>query len=90
MIDFQCFPGESPATDPQSALLQRIVACLSDADLAALEDDLDFYRFAHMPSPRMLAILGRVGALDAGWSVSVDAAIALPAVASRRMQSQAA
>lgn len=40
---------------------------LSDEDLHALEDDLDFCGFTGMPSTRILRVLEEVGALDGQW-----------------------
>lgn len=40
---------------------------LSDAELRALEDDLDFCGFTGMPTPRILRVLDEVGELDSQW-----------------------
>lgn len=40
---------------------------LSDEELRALEDDLDFCGFTGMPSPRILRVLDEMGELDSHW-----------------------
>jgi hypothetical protein len=44
-----------------------MVSMLSDSDLAALEDELDFYAFTGVPSKRMLQVMDRAGVLDDEW-----------------------
>jgi hypothetical protein len=60
----------------------RLVARLSDADLAALEDELDFYGFTGVPSQRMLDLMDRAGRLDGEWRelLSVDLQPCVPHV----------
>lgn len=82
MFDFPCESGVTPI-DGSLVRLNEIVSTLSDADLAALEDDLDFYCFAHMPSVRMLRILDLIGTLDGAWRQMLlsQADLELPAAA---------
>ncbi len=62
------FPFEN--TDPnlidQASLISRL-AKLSDAELTALEDDLDFCSFTGVPTPRVLDLLKEEIELDPGW-----------------------
>ena len=44
---------------------------LSNDELDALQDDLDFCRFAGVPSPRILSILDRLTQLDADWKAQL-------------------
>lgn len=44
-----------------------VIARLSDGDLAALEDELDFFAFTGVPSDRMLRIMKQAGRLDDAW-----------------------
>ncbi len=44
------------------------MAGLSDAELSALEDELDFCGFTGVPTPRILDILKDLGALDRAWA----------------------
>ena len=60
-------------------LLAGILAELSDAELNALEDDLDFCRFAGVPTERVLKLLGKMINLDEGWSAQLRVA-AIPAL----------
>ncbi len=52
--------------DPEE--LQAALSRLSDEDLAALEDDLDFCNFTGVPSVRVLEVLRQFIDLDKGWS----------------------
>lgn len=45
----------------------KVIASLSDSDLAALEDELDFFAFTGVPSDRMLQIMEQSGRLDDAW-----------------------
>ncbi len=47
--------------------LARSLETLSDNELLALEDELDFCSFSGAPSPRILSLLERLNGLDAGW-----------------------
>lgn len=47
--------------------LQVVLASMSDEELEALEDDLDFCNFAGVPSARVLSVLTEVIDLDKGW-----------------------
>ena len=48
--------------------LQAALSRLSDEELAALEDDLDFCNFTGVPSIRVLDLLKEFVDLDSGWS----------------------
>lgn len=48
--------------------LQARLSKLSDAELAALEDDLDFCNFTGVPTVRVLEVLKDLTELDAGWT----------------------
>lgn len=61
---FDATPSEIIDADDLAGALSR----LTDAELALLEDELDFCGFAGVPSPRILTLLDRLGELDAGWS----------------------
>lgn len=52
--------------------LLEVIATLSDSDLAALEDELDFFAFTGVPSQRMLRIMDRAGQLDDAWRGHTD------------------
>ena len=45
---------------------------LSNDELDALQDDLDFCRFAGVPSARILRILDRLTNLDADWQAQLQ------------------
>lgn len=47
--------------------LQAKLSNLSDAELAALEDDLDFCNFTGVPTLRVLELLKDLTDLDRGW-----------------------
>ncbi len=47
--------------------LSAVLENLSDEELDALEDDLDFCNFTGVPSPRVLEVLKDLTELDAGW-----------------------
>ncbi len=47
--------------------LSEALASLSDDELDALEDDLDFCNFTGVPTPRVLEVLKGLTELDAGW-----------------------
>ncbi len=49
------------------ARLYDALAKMSDEDLAALEDDLDFCNFTGVPTTRVLDVLKDLTALDKGW-----------------------
>lgn len=49
------------------ARLYDALAQMSDDDLAALEDDLDFCNFTGVPTTRVLDVLKELTALDKGW-----------------------
>lgn len=53
--------------DSEQISLMNAIATLSNAELAALEDDLDFYTFTGMASQRMLDVLDHANLLDNGW-----------------------
>lgn len=52
--------------------MARIISTLTDAELAALEDDLDFCRFAGVPSHRILSIMDLLDLLDHDWRKLLD------------------
>lgn len=52
--------------------LADMVCALSNSDLAALEDELDFYAFTGVPSQRMLQVMDRAGVLDNEWRALLD------------------
>ena len=52
--------------------LQARLARMSDEDLAALEDDLDFCNFTGVPSARVLDVLKDLTELDTGWKRLLD------------------
>ena len=60
--------------------LSRRLEGLSNDELDALEDELNFCRFAGVPSPRILAILDQLTDLDAEWQAQLN----------RTMESEAA
>ncbi|MCG6882237.1 MAG: hypothetical protein LJE62_00620 [Silicimonas sp.] len=47
--------------------LQNALARMSDDELTALEDDLDFCNFTGVPSRRVLEVLKDLVDLDSGW-----------------------
>ena len=49
-----------------------MISVLTDSDLAALEDELDFYAFTGVPSQRMLRVMDRAGVLDDEWRALLD------------------
>lgn len=60
--------------------LRAILAKMSDEELAALEDDLDFCNFTGVPSIRVLRVLKNLTVLDQGWKrmLEREATPALP------------
>ncbi len=48
------------------------LARMSDDDLAALEDDLDFCNFTGVPTTRVLEVLKDLTVLDRGWKKMLD------------------
>ncbi len=52
--------------------LQAKLSRMSDDDLAALEDDLDFCNFTGVPSARLLDVLKDLTVLDKGWQRLLD------------------
>ena len=60
------FQASDPDTIDQETLEARL-GRLSDAELSALEDDLDFCRFTGVPSARILDVLDLVTTLDNEW-----------------------
>lgn len=61
--------------------LREELAGMSDDELAALEDDLDFCNFTGVASARVLSVLNGVIELDEGWQKMLErnAAPDLPA-----------
>lgn len=60
--------------------LREILSKMTDDELAALEDDLDFCNFTGVPSIRVLRVLKELTVLDQGWRRMLDreASPALP------------
>ncbi len=56
--------------------LNNTLAHLSDAELDALADELDFCAFAGLPSTRILSVLDQVTQLDAAWAAQLDRGLA--------------
>lgn len=52
--------------------LQAKLSKLSDAELAALEDDLDFCNFTGVPTLRVLEVLKDLTELDKGWKKMLE------------------
>lgn len=52
--------------------LQARLSRMSDEDLAALEDDLDFCNFTGVPTLRVLEVLKDLTVLDKGWRKMLD------------------
>lgn len=52
--------------------LQARLSKLSDDELAALEDDLDFCNFTGVPTLRVLEVLKGLTDLDSGWKKMLD------------------
>lgn len=52
--------------------LQARLSKLSDEDLAALEDDLDFCNFTGVPTLRVLEVLKDLTELDPGWKKMLE------------------
>lgn len=61
------FNSVEPANCARSPDLADVIATLSDSDLAALEDELDFFAFTGVPSQRMLRIMKEAGQMDDAW-----------------------
>ncbi len=60
------FQASDPDLIDQETLEARL-GRLSDAELSALEDDLDFCSFTGVPSARILDVLDLVTTLDTDW-----------------------
>ena len=52
--------------------LEAQLSRLSDEELSALEDELDFCGFTGVPSARILRILRNVAELDSDWKEQLD------------------
>ena len=52
--------------------LQAALSKMSDAELAALEDDLDFCNFTGVPTVRVLELLKDLTVLDNGWKKMLE------------------
>ena len=57
--------------------LEAVLSALSDEELTALEDDLDFCNFTGVPSQRVLEVLNDFTQLDSGWQAMLKAKRAL-------------
>ena len=62
------FENSDPNLIDQTSLKSRL-SKLSDAELTALEDDLDFCSFTGVPTSRVLDVLKEEIELDAGWQL---------------------
>ena len=74
MFDFandRQFDGETETIVDADTLSRRLEG-LSNDELDALEDELDFCRFAGVTSPRILTILNQLTELDAQWQAQLD------------------
>ena len=58
---------DSDSQDIDSDTLASALATLSDGELDALQDELDFCSFAGVPSPRILSLLDGLVELDSVW-----------------------
>ena len=70
MLDFDVRADEATqesSSDLGQNAFMQIIGGMSDAELAALEDELNFYLFAGLPSHRILAIMDRAGILKPEW-----------------------
>jgi hypothetical protein len=56
------------STDIDQTQLHAALSALSDADLAALEDDLNFCSFTGVPTRRVLEVLNELIELDPDWA----------------------
>ena len=63
---------EFPAKDTSQGKVSEILSSLDDAQLAALEDELDFCVFAGLPSQQILSIMDQLGELDESWRNMLD------------------
>ena len=64
--------GDSTKTIVDDELLSRALSGLTDEELDQLADELDFARFAGLPSPRILAMLDEMMDLDSAWKAQLD------------------
>ena len=66
MFDFACEAAscETLGSDLDADFLACLVSALSDRELEALEDDLNFYSFAGVASPRILSLMEGAVALN--------------------------
>ncbi len=74
VFDYRQLDASSPEDDRKlcpNRLLQALDG-MSDGDLNALEDDLDFCQFTGVPSVRMLSILKELTRLDTDWATFLD------------------
>ena len=59
--------GDVSSENLDTDSLAHALSSLSDRELDALQDDLDFCSFAGVPSPRILSLLDGLTELDAVW-----------------------
>lgn len=61
--------SDNPRRDDveRTSQMAEMIARLPDSELAALEDELDFFAFTGVPSQRMLRVLDKAGLLDDAW-----------------------
>ena len=57
-------------------LLSRALTGLTDDELEQLEDELNFARFAGLPSQRILSMLDEMMELDSAWKAQLDRQLA--------------
>ena len=66
-------PVDGPCSEVvDTERLKEMLVHLSDAELEALEDELDFCAFAGLPSTRILSVLVQVTELDDAWAAQLD------------------
>ena len=68
-VDFD-YP-KAPSLDDSFGIAD-LIATLPDSELAALEDELDFFAFTGVPSQRMLRIIEKAGQMDDAWRSYMD------------------
>ncbi|MCV6592979.1 MAG: hypothetical protein OIF48_08520 [Silicimonas sp.] len=71
MFDFSNTRHVDGKTIVDQTLLNNALAALSDEDLNQLEDELNFARFAGLPSARILSLLDELMELDSAWKAQL-------------------
>lgn len=72
MFDFTKTRHVDGKTIVDQTLLNNALAELSDEDLNQLEDELNFARFAGLPSARILSLLDELMELDSAWKAQLS------------------